>query len=138
MWLWHAVEEAEHKAVCFDVYQQVAGKGAISYLNRVGAMLYATWIFAIGAHRAVRMLRTGEKDATQDASTDRAADAAPRKPKRGTLQVLREIVPLRMYLQYFRPGFHPWDIDDSDLIAEWKRRYKDFGAIADVPGEAHA
>jgi predicted metal-dependent hydrolase len=141
MWLWHAVEEAEHKAVCFDVYQQVAGKGVISYLNRVGAMLYATWIFAIGAHRAVRMLRQGEKDARKEGASTAdapAGNAAPDKPKRGTLQVLREIVPLRMYLQYFRPGFHPWDIDDSDLIAEWKGRYKDFNAIVNVSGEAHA
>src|SRR5690348_16100482 len=32
LWLWHAVEETEHKAVCFDVYQHICGKGALSYL----------------------------------------------------------------------------------------------------------
>ena len=37
-WLWHAVEETEHKAVCFDVYQHVFGKGVFSYLLRVLTM----------------------------------------------------------------------------------------------------
>jgi predicted metal-dependent hydrolase len=37
MWLWHAVEEAEHKAVCFDVYQQVCGKGWVgTFTDRSG------------------------------------------------------------------------------------------------------
>nr|WP_317622487.1 MULTISPECIES: metal-dependent hydrolase [unclassified Ketobacter] len=32
LWLWHALEENEHKAVAFDVYQQVSG----NYLIRAG------------------------------------------------------------------------------------------------------
>lgn len=143
MWLWHAVEEAEHKAVCFDVYQTVCGKGVFSYLRRVFVMLATTLLFAHAARVSVRMLRQGAKapatpTKVEAAPSVEAADAAPSDKPRSTLQVLREIVPLKMYLQYFRPGFHPWDIDDSDLIAEWKGRYKDFGAIANVSGEVHA
>ena len=32
IWAWHAIEESEHKAVAFDVYQQVSG----NYLIRAG------------------------------------------------------------------------------------------------------
>ncbi|MDQ8036784.1 MAG: metal-dependent hydrolase [Pedobacter sp.] len=34
LWMWHAVEELEHKAVAYDVYQQVSG----SYAHRVLAV----------------------------------------------------------------------------------------------------
>jgi predicted metal-dependent hydrolase len=30
LWKWHAVEEAEHKAVAFDVYKQAAAIFAVS------------------------------------------------------------------------------------------------------------
>jgi predicted metal-dependent hydrolase len=37
-----------------------------------------------------------------------------------------------MYLQYFRPGFHPNDIDSSPLLDEWRAQY------AATPVYAHA
>lgn len=142
IWLWHAVEEAEHKSVCFDVYQQVCGRGVLSYLHRVAAMLIATYLFAVGTVVAVRMLRESRKDASGEAGAQadpagaREKDPKMQKPPRSMMQVLREIVPLGMYLAYFKPSFHPWDIDDSDLIEEWKRRYKDFDAIRNVAAGA--
>ena len=52
MYLWHGMEEIEHKAVAFDVLQQVAHGG---YVLRVLAMLYISLtfpltVFAIMAH----------------------------------------------------------------------------------------
>ena len=38
MFMWHAVEETEHKAVAYDVYQQVSG----DYATRVRAMAITT------------------------------------------------------------------------------------------------
>src|SRR5689334_5179239 len=59
LWRWHAIEETEHKAVAFDVYQQVAGKGFVSWLRRCITMLSAslgmtltTWFFMIRATKA--------------------------------------------------------------------------------------
>lgn len=167
MWLWHAVEEAEHKAVCFDVYQQVCGKGVFSYLHRVAAMAAATLLFGYSVFLSVRALKKSEKakagsepkDSARSPDADAAstparattpsvvrADAAAKEtvhaeaapggpaPPRGLAKILREIVPLQLYFDYYRPSFHPWDTDDSALIEEWKRRYRDFAPIKDVSG----
>jgi len=37
------------------------------------------------------------------------------------------------YLDYLRPGFHPWDEDNSELIAQWRAvldQYQGSGAVA--------
>ncbi len=41
MWYWHAVEENEHKAVAFDVYEAVFGKGVKAYALRSSALVMA-------------------------------------------------------------------------------------------------
>lgn len=46
LWRWHAMEEEEHKAVAFNVYQTVA-PGLTGYLRRVAAMLVATFDFMV-------------------------------------------------------------------------------------------
>ena len=38
LWQWHAIEETEHKAVAYDVYQEVCG----SYSLRIFAMVVET------------------------------------------------------------------------------------------------
>ena len=43
LWMWHALEEIEHKAVVFDVYQAVGG----GYLRRAIAMVWVTIFFAL-------------------------------------------------------------------------------------------
>jgi predicted metal-dependent hydrolase len=30
---------------------------------------------------------------------------------------------LRPYLEYFRPGFHPSDIDTSEFVEKWEREF---------------
>jgi predicted metal-dependent hydrolase len=27
----------------------------------------------------------------------------------------------RIYLDYFRPSFHPWDLDSTQVLESWKR-----------------
>ena len=44
MWLWHAAEETEHKAVCFDVYREVVGTGLWPYLVRISAIVHACFL----------------------------------------------------------------------------------------------
>ena len=53
LWIWHAIEECEHKAVSYDVYKQVSN----SYLLRVIIMLAASVVFfAVVANFYLRML----------------------------------------------------------------------------------
>jgi predicted metal-dependent hydrolase len=111
LWRWHAAEENEHKAVAFDVYRAAGGP----YLERVGLMLGATVIFwAKVAEHQVRLMRVD------------GIAASPREwasllrflvlQRRGSLLGL-----LRPYLAYYKPGFHPWDLDNRALLEAWKR-----------------
>ena len=131
LWLWHAVEETEHKAVCFDVYQHVCGKGTVSYLHRVVVMAFTSMIIAaiIGVGFTMikwkqrKKLRTtaGAADAPRDVKPDRNSMGAP------SMSSLVKIIPVKLYFDYYRRSFHPWDHDNTHLIDEWKRCYADFG-----------
>jgi predicted metal-dependent hydrolase len=55
-----------------------------------------------------------------------AANAAQRSGT-PTLAVLLHDVPLRLYFDYYRVSFHPWQHDNSHLIDEWKAHFGDFG-----------
>ncbi|MFN3350796.1 metal-dependent hydrolase [Pseudorhodoplanes sp.] len=137
MWLWHAVEEAEHKAVCFDVYREVCGSGVLSYLHRIAAMMAATVLFSYSIFLSVRSLKQSRKERGEAAPGSDHSEAKDARPSQGLTQILREIVPLQLYFDYYRPSFHPWNTDDSALIDEWKRRYRDYAPIRDAtPAEA--
>jgi predicted metal-dependent hydrolase len=109
LWTWHAVEETEHKAVAFDVYQQVGG----TWFERVRAMLYATVIFwALVFEQQIRLMRV---------------DGVLFSPREWwslfkfnfiSPGALRKVMPL--YMQYFRRDFHPWQHDNRELVEEWK------------------
>jgi uncharacterized protein len=130
LWLWHAVEESEHKAVCFDVYQAVFGKGVLSYLHRVLIMFITSVNFMLTLLFAVTLIR---KKGTKDQKTPVIDGPQNKPPSRNSWREpslvggLLEIVPLKLYFDYYRPSFHPWDYNNVHLIEEWKQRYRDFG-----------
>lgn len=139
MWLWHAVEETEHKAVCFDVYQEVSGKGVLSYLHRTTVMMATTLVFLVVLFASVRWLRRGQNG---KADLARATSGAPRSPRpqagrRNLWRLLKVMVSLRLYFDYYRPSFHPWNEDNTHLIDAWKQRHRDFGADL-IPSKAQA
>jgi uncharacterized protein len=125
LWLWHAVEETEHKAVCFDVYQHVCGKGAFSYLHRVIVM------------GAVSMLFLGVLGVTFMRMKWRRSPGGERRDgeRTPTLGFLLHDVPLRMYFDYYRPSFHPWQQDNARLVDEWKTHFRSFGLEGDAHGQ---
>lgn len=111
IWKWHALEETEHKAVAYDVYQQVLGGGLSGYLHRCLALLTATfifWMMVIPFHVGL-VRREGQLFNI-----------------RGWIKVtnflwgspgaLRRIIP--DWLDYFKPGFHPWDHDNAHYLAD--------------------
>jgi uncharacterized protein len=113
LWRWHAIEETEHKAVAFDVYRQVAGRGFIAELRRMFTMLTSslgmtlmTWCFLLVAlHRNGRLFDLR--------GWGRFLYWLWVEP--GTL---RHQFPL--YWRYFRPSFHPWQIDNYHRVEEWR------------------
>ncbi len=112
---WHAMEETEHKAVAFDVWERVMGRGPRAYLYRVLGQVTATLTLAgVMAWAYTRMLR---------AAPEKRKDAGSRRRLRrfafGRSGPFRRIIP--NYLDYFRPGFHPWDHDNRHLLAGMDR-----------------
>lgn len=106
LWLWHAIEETEHKAVAFDLYQDVSG----DYAMRVRAFLSGS--LGLGIFASVFTWRFLKQDGLH---------RKPWKLVRGSLTLGKLLAAtLPDYLDYLRPNFHPWDDDNSELIAEYK------------------
>ncbi len=109
LWRWHALEETEHKAVAYDVWEAVMGRGTGAYVERSAGMVAATvifWSIMIPAYVAV-IRREGKL-------TDL-------KGWRFLVQNIATTVPffprlLKPYMDYFRRDFHPWDHDNRHFL----------------------
>ncbi|PKQ02649.1 MAG: metal-dependent hydrolase [Alphaproteobacteria bacterium HGW-Alphaproteobacteria-12] len=115
LWMWHAVEETEHKAVAFDVLKAISSK-PVFYLNRVRALAMTTIFFNINMFFHLRDLL--KVDGLQ---------WSPRAWAHLFYYLWIEPGPLRKsipaYLDWFRPSFHPWQHDNRDLVAAWKAEH---------------
>lgn len=112
LWRWHAAEENEHKAVAFDVYRAMGG----TYIERVAVMAGTTVVFGLIliAHQVRIMAAEGLLFSGKEwRSLLRYLFVAPAG---GLLRPL-----LAAYLDYYRPSFHPWDLDNRALLENWKR-----------------
>jgi predicted metal-dependent hydrolase len=112
MWLWHAIEESEHKAVAFDVYQKVGG----DYATRALFMVIASSILAlVASEQQVRLM-------AQDGQLFNLKSWG-----RGIWNLfgykgyMSELT--LQYLDYFRPGFHPNDHESKALELRWKQHF---------------
>lgn len=111
LWMWHALEETEHKAVAFDTWTAVMGRGPGAYAIRAFGMTAATvifWALVIPAFLAV--LRTEGKLADTKAWRKFYTFTL------GDIGLLR--IQLRDYFDYFRPDFHPWDHDNREFLLQ--------------------
>ncbi|MBV1921477.1 MAG: metal-dependent hydrolase, partial [Pseudomonadales bacterium] len=103
------LEETEHKAVAFDVYNQVIGEGVKSYLLRTGTFTFANAIFWPAVTAVYLDLLRRDKQLT-----DLKGWRATYQNLWGKNGVLKLIVP--DWFDYFKPGFHPWDHDNRHLL----------------------
>jgi predicted metal-dependent hydrolase len=111
IWKWHALEETEHKAVAFDVWTTVMGRGRRAYAIRAAGMVMATVVFwALIIPAFVQVLRTEGKLADVKAWRKFYTFTM------GDVGLLR--IQLRNYLDYFRPDFHPWDHDNREYLKQ--------------------
>jgi uncharacterized protein len=112
LWSWHAMEEIEHKAVAFDTFMEVTKDWSRfrRYVLRTRAMFLATLIlfYTVGAN--MRSLYKQDK-LRGPGIWMRTLHFLLFKPG-----PLARIFP--NYLSYYKPGFHPWDHDDRELLAK--------------------
>lgn len=112
LWRWHAAEEAEHKAVAFDVLRAVDGR----YWVRMRSYAITSVMFPLTTllHTYYLMHRDGS-----------LGDLRAHLGLWKFLLVEPGLVPRVFpgWLDYLRPDFHPWDRDDRALLAKWQREW---------------
>ncbi len=114
MFMWHGVEEVEHKAVAFDVYETAAGGG---YFTRAAALIGGTAVvhLVVGSV-AWHMLKV-------DGLNHRPLLIAKGLNRLyGPRGLLTRLVP--RYLDWFRPGFHPMDSGMPEKVEAWLAEYR--------------
>ena len=111
LWRWHALEETEHKAVVYDVWDLVMGKGVGAYLLRAFGLVAATVIFWGLVVPAFMVALKSEGQLT-----NRKGWKDFFRYTMGDIGLLRR--QLGNYIDYFRPGFHPWDHDNRSYLAQ--------------------
>ena len=107
LWVWHAREELEHKAVAFDMYNHVCG----SYVRRCWTMLRATFFFLAAIALIYLRLLSNRGILFSPHTWWSSLKFLMFRP--GILP--RLVLP---WLAYFKPGFHPWEEDDSSLVSD--------------------
>lgn len=126
LWAWHAVEETEHKAVCFDVYQYVFGKGIFSYLHRAVVMAVVSLFFLSAIITGLFFIKKGGRKPLPAQIKQKAPQQ--KSSYRQLWRLISRSMSPKLYFDYYRPSFHPWDHDNSHLVEEWKQAFPDFGA----------
>jgi len=110
--LWHALEEAEHKAVAFDVYKRVGGTERM----RIAMMwvVHLNFVLETSIWTVISL------------AMDRATRRHPLRVLSGLRRLRRSpffsLRALRQLFQYHRRGFHPNDRDTTALIVEWRAK----------------
>lgn len=119
--LWHAIEESEHKAVAFDVFQAVSGDDR--YRARVMNAVTVGFL-------AVTVGWTIISLAKDPAARDLRRLGRSLKGLRTSPWLTKDV--RRRIRDYNRPGFHPDDHDATELLAEWRDRlFGEQGSLVD-------
>lgn len=126
-WLWHSAEEIEHKAVCFDLYQQLGG----TYLMRCKALVIATSrmleVFWKSQHDLMQqncqLLGLKMPSKSQIIKANMAFNFGQNGIFRGCQST---------YSQWFMPNYHPWKHDNRQELNNWKAKALPLNHVADL------
>lgn len=103
---WHAIEEIEHKAIAFDVYQESNGNYPLRVIGYLGAMIF---IHLTSSSLVKHFL-------IQDGYSKKEAGKLLKQTHK---QMLVKHPSLSKDLKaYFKPSFHPNHIDESILVGK--------------------
>jgi predicted metal-dependent hydrolase len=127
LWRWHSLEETEHKAVAFDVFMEVTRDWPAwrRYMLRVWSMVFISFMFTRNITQYASLLLQAE------GYTPREARKAVRRFLWGDPGIFRANP--RTYFAWYRPGFHPWDIDNRAQMARWQAEFAAETAAAGIP-----
>ncbi|WP_448761290.1 metal-dependent hydrolase [Acinetobacter tandoii] len=115
MWYWHAIEENEHKAVAYDVFEGVFGTGVKAYLARCGSLIAAmATLFVVQSYFVLRLLK---QDNQLNLKALKDIYVYGYSPSKGIITGMG-----REMLAYFKQGFHPNHLDTVSLLANWKAK----------------
>jgi len=113
-YMWHAIEEIEHKAVAWDVYESAAGGG---YFTRAAALalLYPFALIPLTGGTLAMMYADGE--------INRKELAKGAKVMFGKKGIWRKTFPKVM--EFYKPNFHPWKTGKPVHFDAWKAKYEE-------------
>ncbi|MAL99880.1 MAG: metal-dependent hydrolase [Alteromonadaceae bacterium] len=112
LWRWHAIEETEHKAVAFDVYQRCIGD---NNLRRVVFFFVTYNFFKFTFLNTCTMLKAEGKLWSLKTWLG-GLNYLWGKPG-----VVRKCVPA--FLDYLKKDFHPWHHDNRELLKTWEDNF---------------
>jgi uncharacterized protein len=124
LWAWHAAEESEHRATCYDVYRHLGG----SDLRRVVIMI-GSWFVMLG----ISMINTHVL-LWQDRTLFTRDTLRGYRYLLGLDGLLTGLLPA--FFAYFRPGFHPWRSATAAHIRAWEAANARY--IVSRPGGDHS
>ena len=109
LFVWHALEESEHKAVAFDVYRAVGGGERL----RVWTMNFFRFGFVLGMGLSVVISLLGDRATYRRGNLRRSWRQLKSSP----------ILDPALWAQlkdYNRADFHPDDSDTTELVQTWR------------------
>lgn len=112
LWLWHSVEETEHKAVAFDLYEYLYGRGLDAYVPRVAIYTFSLLMITMLSTTFHVVLMKRDEQLFNGASWSKFLKFG--------LQEYKIFMP--KFLAYYRLDFHPNDTDESELVTKTKIR----------------
>ncbi|MDI1260986.1 metal-dependent hydrolase [Aquabacterium sp.] len=130
MYAWHAIEEVEHKAVAFDVLTKVAKAG---YWSRVMPMITVTFGFPLTVAGIMNHMFKVDGFSLWE-RTKLWARGLWWFYKPGGLF----IPTLGYYLAYYKPGFHPWKLQEMPSYGTWLETFQRTGDAIAAGNALHA
>lgn len=125
LWVWHAIEEIEHRAVAFDVYQAIYKDNR----TRRAVMRNVTTGFAsLTFYSATRLFMQDWRKSVPKVIQN----------VHGIYMISKMLISLiPEYLSYYKADFHPDEIDYSKIVTYWKEKLADEYGMESFQEETH-